>query len=360
VQAVVVNMVKGLSEFRNLEIHILTTSPRAEKDTTIVSNGVSVHVMPSDRHLGNIRFYPKARNRIRRKIDELKPDVIHGHIFGYYGLGALDSGHKKVIVSTHGMPAGLSAGCGMKEAVRTCSKYIMHLKCANAAREVIVNSPYAKKMLNRFKNMNIRELDNPVSDDFFRTDGLGEEEGRILFAGNICRPKGIMTLLRSLVLVKRSRPGAKLMLAGPITDKGFYSRVIRFIKENNLIQCVNFLGQLDDKRLVEEYRKASIFAFPTNEDVAPLALLQAMAAGKAIVTTRVGGIPYIIKDTENGLLINKGDHRGLADRLTLLMKDRLLNKNLALNARCTALSNNRISDVAGRLYKIYEEVINER
>lgn len=359
VQAVIVNMVKGISRFKDLDIHIITANPGISDNLDFISDGIHVHAVHLDKRFGNITLYSNTRKRLRDKIRILKPDLVHTHMFGYYTLAALDSGHKKVIVSTHGISnSNWGISYNIIEKIRRYLQDYIYIKCVNGSRDIIINSPFARTCLAGFKKMKIYELNNPVSDVFFDIDNRSAEEQRILFAGHVCESKGITTLLHAMNILKKSFGQVRLMIAGDIADQDYYSRIKRFIEERGLAGSVNFLGHLNDAELLEEYRKASIFAFPSQQDVAPLALLQAMAAGKAIVTTLVGGIPYIIDDGVNGFLIQKKAFSALADKISLLIKDRRLLRRMGDNAREKVSSNYRISTVSEGLYKIYGEFYN--
>lgn len=358
VQAVIVNMVKGLSRFRGLDVHIVTASDDIDKAIDFKSNGINIHAVPSDKSFGNVTLYRKVRKRISVKINQIGPDLIHTHSLGYYTLSALESGHKKIVVSTHGMSdRDWKTFRGLKEKVRRCIQYRINKKCMDKARNIIVNSPYAKECLCKLKDKNIYELDNPVSESFFELSNDFEEKGRLLFVGNILREKGIMTLLYSLKMLKESFDGIKLMLAGQVNDKSFYSELVKFIENNRLTKHAHFLGHLKEGELREEYKKASIFVFPSQKDVAPLVVLQAMASRKAIVASRVGGIPYIIDDGINGFLVDKENHGMFSDKTALFIKDSALRRKFGLNARRKAFDNYRIDKIAARLYEIYGEVM---
>ncbi len=357
VQAVLVNMVKGLSRFRDLDIHIVTASHDIDRDADFKSNGLNIHAVPADKRFGNVTLYLRTRKRLSEKIDQIRPDLVHTHMFGYYTLSALDSGYKGLIVNTHGIPdRDWKISGSIMDIIRKNLQYCIYKKCMKRVRDVIVNGSYVKNCLTGLKGKNIYELNNPISEAFFETDETLEEELRLLFVGNISEEKGMMTILRALKTLKGSFDGIKLMVAGQAKEHSFYSKSVRFIEENGLGGSVHFLGHLNEGELKEEYAKASIFTFPSKQDVAPLALLQAMAAGKAIVTTRVGGIPYIVDDGVNGFLVDKEDFVSLADRVALFIKDSALRKKFGLNAQRKVFKDYRIDTITNRLYKIYKEV----
>lgn len=366
VQAVIVNMVKGLSRFKDLEIHVVTADTDAEEEKEFLADGVSVHIVPFDKRFGNVTLYSNTRKRICEKIQDIKPDIVHSHMFGYYTLAGLDAGHKKMVVSTHGISNSSWYGpSSFIEMIRYFSQDYIYNKCAKSAKWIIVNSPYTKGHLAKFipspfslpKGERVYELNNSVSSPFFDIDNNSEEPGRILFAGYVCDAKGVMTILEAFNILKKRYSYLTLNLAGKISDPSFYKKAIRYLKRNNLTGYVNFLGHLDENNLMHEYRRASVFVFPSKQDVAPVSVLQAMASAKAIVASNVGGIPYIIDDGVNGFLVDKMDSGALAEKVSLFLKDYSLRKRFGLEAREKAFRDYRIEVVTDRLYKIYKEIM---
>lgn len=360
VQAVIVNMIRGLARFSDMDIHIITTDAAIKTERHFISNAINIHVVARGRALGNLTSYLNTRRRICKKINEIKPDLVHSHMFGYYTLAALSSGHRNVIVSTHGISnKDWGMDCYVVDRIRHYFQDIIYYKCAKNVKYIILNSPYTAKTIKHIKDKIIFELNNPVSDIFFENSSVLEENKRILFVGNICEAKGIMTILRSINLLKQRFGEINIRVAGNITDRRFYARAVKYISDNKMDNYVSFLGHLNDAELKEEYRRAGIFIFPSNQDVAPLALLQAMAAKKAIIAARVGGIPYIIDDGVNGILIRPGDYAALADKIILLIEEQGLRKKIGLKAGEKVCEGYRINAVTDRLYEIYKGMIGE-
>ena len=358
VQAVAVNLLKGLLRFNDLDIHVLTVSHAIDRDRDFKSNGFTMHAVSADKRFGNVTLYSNTRKRICKKINDIKPDLIHSHMLGYHTLAALESGHPKVLVSTHGLTEGnWGVSCTLMDKMRRYLQDCIREKCLKKAENIIVNSRFSEDFLKNHKIRNIYRLNNPISDLFFNIDADKEEENRILFAGNISEAKGAATLIEAVMILRNSFKDIKVMVAGPISDSGFYAKLKGSIRGNNLAGTVHFLGHLDENKLRQEYAKAAIFVFPSQQDVAPLALLQAMACGKAIVTTRVGGIPYIVDDGVNGFLVNSKDPKALADMMAVLLMDESLRKDFGDNAKKKISGGYRIDSVAEELYAIYRKLI---
>jgi glycosyltransferase involved in cell wall biosynthesis len=314
--------------------------------------------VPFDRHFGNIKLYRNTRKRLCNKIKEIQPDLVHTHMFGYYTLAALDSRHRRVVVSTHGVSYRYwDPVSSIVEKVRRYSQDYIYIKCEKETHDIIVNSPFVENLLSKYKDKKIYRLNNPVSETFFDRDTNAEEEKRLLFVGNICEAKGVMTMLYAFERVRESMDDVRLFIAGQVVENNYYHKLVQFIKEKGLEKSVYFLGHLCERDLKEQYRKASIFIFPSHQDIAPLAVLQAMALAKAVIATDVGGIPYIIDDGLNGILIQKEDYKALAEKVSLLIRDAGLRRRLGFNAQKKISDDYRINTVGDKLYRIYTEVL---
>jgi len=87
-----------------------------------------------------------------------------------------------------------------------------------------------------------------------------------------------------------------------------------------------------------------------------MVIAQAMAAGKPVVTTPVGGIPDMVRDGETGLLVGVGDKDGLAEALLRLLRDPTLRTRMGKLGREFAIENYRVDHVARRTYEVYQQV----
>ena len=88
-----------------------------------------------------------------------------------------------------------------------------------------------------------------------------------------------------------------------------------------------------------------------------MVIQQAMAAGKPVVATRVGGVPYLIHHEQTGLLVEYGNIDGLADAISLLLSDDALRRRMGLASRDEAMQRFRAADVACRTRQVYHIVL---
>lgn len=94
----------------------------------------------------------------------------------------------------------------------------------------------------------------------------------------------------------------------------------------------------NDPRLRQLYAQADLFVLPTRADVSSIVALEAMATGRAVISTRMGGIPDIVRDGETGLLIEPGDEIGLANAMETLLSDPVRCQQMGIAGRAVVES----------------------
>jgi len=177
------------------------------------------------------------------------------------------------------------------------------------------------------------------------------ESGRIVFLGRAEKRKGIFELLKAVALLKSSIPEIKLAVGGD----GDLQVVQAAIQELGISECVEILGWIGPIQKHQELARASVFALPSYDEGLPMAMLEAMAAAKAIVVTPVGGIPETVEDGKNGLLVSPGDENGLAGALGRVLNDADLRRLLGINARNTIRDRYSTDVVISKLSALYGE-----
>jgi glycosyltransferase involved in cell wall biosynthesis len=179
-----------------------------------------------------------------------------------------------------------------------------------------------------------------------------EEAGRILFLGRVEKRKGILELLLAVSLLKHSFPMIKLIIGGD----GDIDAVREKIRKLNISENVEVLGWINADQKANELTRALIFTLPSYDEGLPMAMLEAMAVGKAVVVTPVGGIPEAVKHRQNGLLVAPGDVNALVSALSETLQDRLLCKTMGANARNTIKLHFSTTLLLQNLSKIYKEL----
>ena len=150
----------------------------------------------------------------------------------------------------------------------------------------------------------------------------------LLCSARLAPYKGIDVLLLAFARLQEEVRGARLQLAGRDKSGG---ALRSFARRLGLGRSVEFLGELSPRALAERLAAADAFVLPSRRENFPIALLEAMAAGKACVATRAGGIPELAGRA--ALLVPPGDPAALTRALGRVLADPALRRSLGLAAR---------------------------
>jgi L-malate glycosyltransferase len=125
-------------------------------------------------------------------------------------------------------------------------------------------------------------------------------------------------VLRAFALVQKEMPEARLIVAGDGSQRSY----LHALAVDLGLKDVEFVGQVAQEKMPELYQRADIFINASDIDNMPVSHIEAFACGLPVVTTDAGGIPYIITNGRNGLMVSRGDHEGLAAGALRLLRDR--------------------------------------
>tara|TARA_R110002073_G_scaffold128999_1_gene274990 strand:+ start:42114 stop:43130 length:1017 start_codon:yes stop_codon:yes gene_type:complete len=134
-------------------------------------------------------------------------------------------------------------------------------------------------------------------------------------------------------LLKKEYPSVKLCMVGPAKDDSF-EMVKKKISDYDLLDSVEFTGVLPKEVWIRKSKEFSFFLNTTNFDNTPVSVMEAMALGLSIVSTNAGGMPYLIENNVNGVLVDKNDSEAMAKSIIQIIENN--NSELSLAARKTA------------------------
>lgn len=174
----------------------------------------------------------------------------------------------------------------------------------------------------------------------------------ILFAGHLEPHKGIATLAESLCALDRAGTELELRVAGDGPQRALLETLGSELAGVRIV----LLGWIDTRTLREEMRTADIFVLPSYVEGVPLALLEAMSEGAAVVATRVGGVPDVVEDGETGLLVDAHDATALTAALARLCELPALRERLGSAAVVRVRREHSVAAVADELTALYEEL----
>ncbi len=183
---------------------------------------------------------------------------------------------------------------------------------------------------------------------------LGIEPGRVVVVAvaNLHPYKGHDDLLRAAARLAPRRPELLLLLPG--RDQGMRAELERLIDELKLGGQVRLLGERSD--IPALLALAEIVVHPSHEEGFSNAILEAMAAGRPVIVSNVGGNPEAVIDGETGLLFPARDAAALAEALERLLADRALRQRLGAAARRRVQTEFSMDRLVADFARWYEEL----
>ena len=133
----------------------------------------------------------------------------------------------------------------------------------------------------------------------------------------------------------RSFEGATLTMVGPDSD-GTMSKVKEKVAQENLIDKVSFAGRLTKAQWRELSTSHNIFINTTNIDNTPVSVIEALSLGMIVLSTNVGGMPYLIEDGVNGFLFKPNDSQSFIDQIIRLTENPKIVEEVSKSARISA------------------------
>jgi glycosyltransferase involved in cell wall biosynthesis len=137
------------------------------------------------------------------------------------------------------------------------------------------------------------------------------------------------TAIRAFARLIHRWPSARLTIAGSGPDRCHLESVVN---ELALPASVTFAGRLGRDEMAALFRSADLCINASRVDNMPVSVLEAMASGVPVVTTNVGGIPYIAHDGDNALLVEPGDPEAMANAADRLLSDATLRTRIVSSA----------------------------
>ena len=174
----------------------------------------------------------------------------------------------------------------------------------------------------------------------------------ILFMGRLSPAKGFTDLLHAVTDLNGAGYQVDLWAAGD----GDLAAAAKQAEGLGIASRVRLLGWLGPGQKQDALARATVFCLPSYAEGLPMALLEAMAAGRAVVATPVGGIPEVVIHEETGLLVAAGDRDGLQNALNRLLRDPALRQRLGAAAQAHIRSQFDVNNSVKAVEALYTEL----
>jgi glycosyltransferase involved in cell wall biosynthesis len=178
----------------------------------------------------------------------------------------------------------------------------------------------------------------------------------ILYVGRIysCQ-KGLNHLINAIPIILNKEPEAKIVIVGE--NWGSKANLIKTAKNLGIEKSIIFTGYIPRNELLKAYAAADIFVLPSLFEPFGIVLLEAMASKKPIVATNVGGIPEVVENGKNGILVKPGNEEELANAILYLLSHEDQAKIMGINGY-NMVKKYSWDLIAKKIEEVYFKVLN--
>jgi len=316
-------LAKKLHESGKYKVSIITShyDGKGYKQETI--HGMTVHRLPIMLHVSNTPINPFWFSMIKRIYAVEQPDIVHLHSPVPYmaDVAAYEAKGRDVVLTYHS-GSMLKGKWPIDIIIGSYEKIILPMLFKRANAIVAVSQEFAKRTFPQFANK-ISFIPTGVDLARFKKTPLPSGIKTVTFVGRIEHSsswKGIEPLLQAMAIVIKDHPHARLELVGGGDAIAHYEHRAR---ELGIGGSVTFSGPLLGDALVDAYRRATMTVLPSTSDseAFSIALIEAMASGRPIIGTNIGGTPQVIENGKNGLLVPPKDPEALAKAIEEVLTD---------------------------------------
>jgi len=332
--------------------------------------------------LGSIRvfrFYARSGSnytslfRISKIVSIIRSqqaDICHIHttsLFSFVLYVFLRLLRIKTVVTIHGLAHKEKQNAWRKrKSIRNYIKYLTHsfteFLFLFICPQFIVDTHYVAESIQQYKKERkllrcpiCKVIPQGVNDDFFQLK-RSVQPGQLLSVGSISKRKGHLLLIEAMAKVVNENPTVKLNILGALFDTNYYMQMQHSIKEKGLENHITIYPNIGYDEMLNFYTHAELFVLHTEEESQGIVFCEAMAVGLPIVSTNVGGVPWIVSNAKNGLLSEFGNIDLFADNIIELLRDTELQKEFELNNKEQSLKFNW-KTISNEIKAVYDSLI---
>jgi glycosyltransferase involved in cell wall biosynthesis len=318
-----------------------------------LGEGIGVRVLrvaPMPLGLTGARRLPALAKLLRRE----SPDLFHAHLSSplaaKWGLSAAVLARVPTVATVQLVPTfqpDRSARLQLRALAAAVDRYIAVSE--DIATELSTRFGWPRRKIEVIRNaVAVERFEEPRSDALRAQLSGGRELPIVLTSARLDDQKGHPVLFRAAAEV----PGAVFALAG---DGPLRAELEAEAAALGVGDRIAFLGRRTD--IPELLAACDVFALPSLFEGTSLAVLEAMAAGRAVVSSAIGGTDELVEDGRTGLLVAPGDAGALAGALKRLLADPALRATMGARARERAHSEFTRQEMAKRVERVYAEVL---
>jgi len=316
--------------------------------------------------------------RLDEIIPIVKPDVLHAHSPALNGLAAIKAGKKYNIPVVYECrafweDAAVDHGTTKEGSLRYCitqyleSYVFKHAQaitciCEGLRKDIVQRGIPADKITVIPNAVNIEKFTYGEKADSALRRELGLEGKTVLgFIGSFYAYEGIPLILDALPEIIKQQPNIRLLLVGGGPQQQLIKEQVAKMQLN---EFVVFTGRVSHDQVQDYYNQIDIFVYPRlpmrlTELVTPLKPLEAMAQGRLVVASDVGGHKELIEDKKNGILFKANDASSLSNSILMLLDNKKNWDNMRLAGRKYVEQERNWDRSVGNYQQVYPKLVNK-
>ena len=200
-----------------------------------------------------------------------------------------------------------------------------------------------------YHRKSVAVIPNAIEVDRFAAAEAGSDGDLVFFVGTLCRKKGVEELIDAFAEVLQDRPGLRLALAGRDTTDSrtgaSYQQGLQRRMDPSVAARVEFLGPQPNDVVAQYLARATLTVLPSHMETFGIVWAEAMASGAALIASRTGPGPEVVKDGETGLLVDPFDPASIAQAMKRLLDDQEFSSQLRATAAEWARSRYSITEL---------------
>ena len=296
-------------------------------------------------------------------------DVVHAHDYAHFTTDAAALAcrlaKKPLVVTVHGI---LPATRPTRAMLNLYDRFVGRFSLGTAETIIAVSKTQASDLLRRgviprYDEDKIKIIPNGIdfnditpaaSRSLFRQRySIDENDKLVLAVGRLIKRKGFSRLIEIAQFLLQKEKSLKIAIVGP--DGGYQAKLQEMTRSFGLDNSILFTGAVPDSTLMHAYTDADLVVVPSEYEGLPTTLLEALAYGKPVVATNVGGNCEVIENYRDGILVNP-DNEELSNGILSVLSDQTLSRAIGRNGRTKAQTYDwgRITD---RVLTAYENSI---
>ncbi len=354
VHAAVQNLLQGFGGLK-LQVRLVSIDWSVrEKYVQQLSGNVEIVYQPiRKRAVRFLSYLLDGPGILQQQLNSFRPDILHYQIGGNFLLTSRGLKSPPVsLLTIHGI--------AYREAkvARSLRKKLNMYWNGTVTRimmpaHIINISEYSRSLFRSPVVQTGPVIRNAVSDGFFDIPAAPRMENRLLYVGVVSERKNLLVLLRAMKQMKEKNIRYQLDIVGGADAQDTYYETVRLFAEEHLNGQVTFHGWKSQEEVKLLLEQSNILVLPSRQETLPMSVAEAMAAGRIVIASAVGGLPEMITHGQTGFLFEPDAVEDLVSILSSLQGNEYLCQEIATKGRGYAKQHYSAATVAAKTLEYY-------